>query len=153
MAKEKKTRLSKQRQVIFEELQAHTDHPTATELYEEVRKQIPNISLGTVYRNLEVLTQHGLIREVEVSGTQKRFEKIKDDHYHVRCIQCGRVEDITYLICNKSEGVCCGGSSDDDRSCIANQEDIVAEHSGFKIVGHKLEFFGFCDQCASDDNQ
>lgn len=150
MKQEKRSRLSKQRQVILEKIQLHTDHPTATELYEEVRKQLPNISLGTVYRNLEFLNERGLISEVEVTGSQKRFEKVKENHYHVRCLRCGKVEDITYLICNKDSGKCCGGSSD-GRSCIAHQEDIVGEHSGFRIVGHKLEFFGFCNECSSHE--
>ena len=62
-------RMTQQRQVILEELRLCRSHPTADELYSRVRRRLPRISLGTVYRNLETLAERGLIRKMEVGGT------------------------------------------------------------------------------------
>ncbi|MBV5345337.1 MAG: transcriptional repressor, partial [Rhodoferax sp.] len=87
-------RLTTQRQVILEELFKVTSHPTANEVYDMVRKRLPRIGLGTVYRNLELMSETGLILKLEVGGTQKRFDAVVTPHYHVRCIQCGKVNDV-----------------------------------------------------------
>jgi Fur family ferric uptake transcriptional regulator len=67
--KEKALRTTRQRMVLLEELRRHNDHPSADELYERVRRRLPRISLGTVYRNLEVLSQLGEIQKLELSGS------------------------------------------------------------------------------------
>ncbi len=79
-----KMRLTTQRQVILEELGKVTSHPTANEVYDMVRKRLPRIGLGTVYRNLELMAESGLILKLEVGGTQKRFDATTDLHYHIR---------------------------------------------------------------------
>ena len=83
-----------QRRIIMEELVKLKTHPTANEIYERVRRRIPRISLGTVYRNLEMLSESGLIRKLETAGTRKRFDGTVSNHYHVRCIKCGRMDDL-----------------------------------------------------------
>ena len=81
-------RLTTQRQIILEELSKVTTHPTASELYDMVRKRLPRIGLGTVYRNLELMAESGMILKIEVGGTQKRFDATTDEHYHIRCSRC-----------------------------------------------------------------
>ncbi len=83
-----------QREAILEELRHNHSHPTADELYQVLRKKVPQISLGTVYRNLEDMANRGLIRKVELAGRQKRFEGRLDHHYHLRCHACGAIVDL-----------------------------------------------------------
>ena len=121
-------RLTTQRQIILEELSKVTSHPTANEVYDMVRRRLPRIGLGTVYRNLELMADVGVILKLEVGGTQKRFDATVEPHYHVRCSACGKVDDID----------------------IAVQEQInqVAEKaSNYKILGHHIEFTGICTSC------
>jgi Fur family ferric uptake transcriptional regulator len=129
----KDMRLTNQRKVILEELRAVTSHPTADELYEMVRKRLPRISLGTVYRNLEVLSNCGLILKLEVAGQQKRFDGDTSPHHHVRCIHCGRVGDVSRV-----------------RELPDFEEGF---ESDFTIVGHRLEFHGICPDCRRNPDQ
>ena len=87
-------RKTRQRQVILEELQAVTSHPTAVELYQLVRRRLPRVSLGTVYRNLDLLARMGLIEKKEHSGGEARFDANTAQHDHLRCVRCGRVDDL-----------------------------------------------------------
>jgi Fur family ferric uptake transcriptional regulator len=121
-------RNTKQRQVILEELRRLTSHPSAATLHEIVRRRLPKISLGTVYRNLELLAQSGLIRKLDLGSGEARFDGIVTPHYHIRCVKCGRVTD----------------AHDPDVN-IAYGEDPSAE--GFHVLGHQLEFVGICPQC------
>ncbi|PKN21112.1 MAG: transcriptional repressor, partial [Deltaproteobacteria bacterium HGW-Deltaproteobacteria-3] len=77
-------RITKQRQIILDELCSVTSHPTADVLYQMVRKRLPKISLGTVYRNLEIMSECGIIQKLDIGGTQKRFDGAPHIHYHVR---------------------------------------------------------------------
>lgn len=121
-------RLTTQRQVILEELSKVKTHPTASELYDMVRKRLPRIGLGTVYRNLELMAENGLILKIEVGGTQKRFDAITEDHYHIRCSLCGRVDDIDVPVMKE----------------LATQ---AANSSAYLILGHHVEFTGICSAC------
>jgi len=121
-------RLTTQRQIILEELGKVTCHPTANEVYDMVRKRLPRIGLGTVYRNLELLADSGVILKLEVGGTQKRFDATVDPHYHIRCSACGKVDDID----------------------IPVQEHInqaATDASSYKVLGHHIEFSGICHSC------
>lgn len=125
-------RLTTQRQIILEELLKVSSHPTANEVYDMVRKRLPRIGLGTVYRNLELMAETGMILKLEVGGTQKRFDATIKPHYHVRCMECGKVDDIN----------------------IAVQQDInetAAKACHYHILGHHIEFTGFCLDCAKSD--
>ena len=106
-------RLTKQRKVILEELCKSDSHPTADELYQTVRQRMPNISLGTVYRNLDFLTEQGQIAKIEYSGSQMRFDALLEFHQHVRCVKCGAISDVfNTLLSSRIEfdGIChkCG---------------------------------------------
>ena len=85
--------MTRQRRIILEELRKFAHHPSADEIYEVVRRRIPRISLGTVYRNLEVLSDLGEIKKLEFGGTLKRFDRDPENHYHIRCNLCDRVDN------------------------------------------------------------
>ena len=121
-------RLTSQRQVILEELKKVKSHPTANEMYDMVRKRLPRIGLGTVYRNLDLLAELGIIKKMEVGGEQKRFDGDTSPHYHIRCVKCNRVEDI--LI---------------ERDSVL--EKSAAFFSKYKILDHHVLFSGICGKC------
>ena len=124
-------RLTTQRQIILEELAKVKTHPTASELYDMVRKRLPRIGLGTVYRNLELMADSGMILKIEVGGTQKRFDATTDDHYHIRCSVCGRVDDI-------------------DVPVIRDLASQAATTTSYQILGHHIEFTGICSSCQKE---
>ena len=121
-------RLTTQRQIILEELSKVKTHPTASELYDMVRKRLPRIGLGTVYRNLELMAESGMILKIEVGGTQKRFDATTDEHYHIRCSCCGKVDDIDVPVV---------------KALVAE----AAANSAYRIQGHHVEFTGICSDC------
>ena len=127
-------RNTRQRQVILEELQKLTTHPSAATLYELVRKRLPNVSLGTVYRNLDLLTQAGVIQKLNTGDTEARFDWNPERHYHVCCVQCGRVEDV-----HEAPGRLLGIEAN--------------EIQGFAILGHKLQFTGICPECRTSGHR
>lgn len=120
--------MTRQRQIILEELKKVKTHPTADELYERVRRRLPRISLGTVYRNLDVLSQFGAIQRLDLAGVQRRFDGEPEAHYHVRCITCGRVDDVSF-------------------EPMPGLERGLRDLCGYKVVGHRLEFIGLCPKC------
>ena len=120
--------MTRQRKVIIEELRKVDTHPSADEVYEMVRKRLPRISLGTVYRNLEILSAKGEIQKLELGSTLKRFDGIAENHYHIRCLHCDRVIDAP---------------ADFD---VAVNHDLK-NATEYKIMGHILEFIGICPDC------
>lgn len=120
-----------QREAIVRILSGTKSHPTADHIYDEVRKKIPNISKGTVYRNLKVLQELGQIRELNLNGTTSRFEVAHSNHYHFRCEDCGKVLDL-------------------DAPIYKELDRQVAERTGLKILHHQLEFRGLCHNCQSN---
>jgi len=123
-----------QRKVILEEIRMMDTHPTADEIFERVRKRLPRISLGTVYRNLDVLSRLGMIRKLEVGGTQRRFDGNVTPHYHIRCLGCGKVEDL-------------------DLEPMKAIERSLGDRISYRILGHHLEVVGLCPQCSEDEGQ
>jgi Fur family transcriptional regulator, ferric uptake regulator len=123
-------RMTEQRRVILEELRKVTCHPTADQLHQMVRKRLPKISIATIYRNLEILSEEGLVLKMDVAGTQRRFDGTPENHYHIRCSQCGRVDDI-------------------DFEPMSSIEEKVGESSGYKVLSHTMEFAGICPECAN----
>ena len=120
--------------IILEELRRHNNHPSADELYARVRHRLPRISLGTVYRNLEVLSQLGEIQKLELSGSLKRYDGIRNRHYHIRCVQCDRVEDAPIAPLNQIENELYGTTV-------------------YEIIGHNLEFTGLCPDCTKKNQR
>ena len=119
-------RQSRQRDVILEELRKVRSHPTAQVLYGMARRRMPHISLGTVYRNLDLLAEQGEITKLPCPGGQTRFDGNPEKHYHLRCTRCGRLVDVTSEVT-----VNCTETSTDD----------------YEITGHRIELFGLCADC------
>ena len=84
-----------QREAILNELRSVTTHPTADELHTRLKNLMPNLSLATVYRNLEQFSRAGLVRKLDCGGELKRFDGNIDPHPHMRCPACGSVTDLT----------------------------------------------------------
>ncbi len=96
-----------------------------------MRRFLPNISLGTVYRNLDVLSKEGSIRKIETCGDQNRFDGDPHDHLHAICLGCGRVKDI-------------------DSEFMIDADKFSGIDSEFKITGIRLEILGYCPGCKAD---
>jgi Fur family ferric uptake transcriptional regulator len=128
MADKKARRNTRQRQAVLEELRKLRSHPTAAELHEIARQRLPKLSLGTVYRNLELLAADGIIGKLELSGTESRFDGNPERHCHARCTQCGRVDDL----------------HDVPADLLGRRFHTL---SGYEIIDYRLEFVGVCPQC------
>jgi Fur family ferric uptake transcriptional regulator len=128
MRNDKKYRITRQRAIILDTLAKSKNHLTADEIYERVRPKMPHISLGTVYRNLDFLCEQGLINKLELGGNMRRYECRMECHYHVRCIECGKVEDIEFAT---------------DKPL----EEIIGLECEYEIIEHQLEFIGICPSC------
>ncbi len=119
---------SRQREMIKEFLMTRTDHPTADIVYMNVRKQHPNISLGTVYRNLTLLADLGEIKRIRVGDGVDHFDADTSPHYHFVCTECGHVTDLQMK--NLDELVTLAGANFDGQ-----------------IAGHVTYFYGICGDC------
>ncbi len=121
-------RVTRQREAILKILSNTISHPTADQIYDEVRKEIPNISKGTVYRNLQVLREGGFISELNLNGTLSRFEVKQESHYHFRCEKCRRVFDL-------------------DEPVDRELDEKISKQTGFRVSHHQTEFRGLCKDC------
>ena len=124
-------RNSKQRNRILVLLQSTDTHPTADWLYQQLKDEFPNLSLGTVYRNLATLVEQDLVKKIHFGSTFDRFEANMRPHYHLICESCGKIFDIEMPIHN-------------------DLNKKAAELTSFTILHHKIEFFGLCEDCKSN---
>lgn len=118
---------SRQRELVREAVEQSSIHPTADEVYQEVRKREPTISLATVYRNLNQLSENHLIRRVVVPGDSDHFDHTLKEHEHMICTQCGCVVDIW------------------------PKSSLLEYFSGMEeaqITGYDLTLYGVCKDCA-----
>jgi len=121
-------RKSKQKELILKVLKSTNSHPTAEGVYRKVKREMPHISLGTVYRNLKLLKEEGEIVELSLVGTLSRFDGCTSPHYHFRCERCQRVFDVDEPV---NEAI----------------DSRVARKTDFQITHHRLEFRGLCQDC------
>jgi len=123
--------MSRQRQAVLDALRGTTSHPTAKDIFDEVRVGLPSITLATVYRNLTVLAELGLVKEVEGGGSGTRYDAWVDPHLHIACVVCGRVDDVPV-----------------DEQCRLEQP--VAAATGYEVLGHTTSFHGICPKCQKE---
>ncbi len=128
MMENKNFLLTRQRRVILDEIRKVKTHPTADEVYEMVRQKMPKISLGTVYRNLEKLSEKGFIKKISVAGLQKRFDGNTEPHYHFRCQKCTSVIDVPDLPVHDIRGA-------------------IKELSDYKVLEYNIEIVGLWPEC------
>lgn len=126
----KQQRMTKQKRLILEIAQSHHDHPTADQLYLEVRAADGRISRGTVYRDLEQLSESGDLLYVKVPGAN-RYDSRLDYHYHIVCRSCGAVCDVPLPY-----------QYETDRQLSAQ--------TGFQVERHRTIFEGVCPACLRD---
>ncbi len=118
-----------QRAAVYRYLRSVSTHPTADDIFTQVREVLPDISLATVYKALEAFVEAGLARKLTLGGGPARYDGRTDDHDHVRCLKCGTVCDVV-------------GSHD---------ADLIQGLKGgddFEIIDYRLELLGYCPSCS-----
>lgn len=124
----KEIRNTIQRSLILNAVQKLHTHPSANEIYQYIVKDHPTISRGTVYRNLKLLSETGEIRRVEISDAADRFDFTVAGHYHIRCLCCGKVDDVKMHY-------------------LSNLADHISDARGYRIDSHEIVFKGVCSDC------
>ena len=123
-------RLTGPRRVVLEVVRATESHPTAECVHRMVRRRLPRVSLGTVYRNLRLLVEEGLVQELP--GPHARFVGNLARHHHFTCTECGRILDVDGPLCEPQT-----------RAVSARVESLT----GLTITHQRIEFFGRCPAC------
>lgn len=121
-------RYSRQREAILNNLKSRYDHPTAMELYMSVREDFPNLSLGTLYRNLTMLRDSGQIISLTLGG-EEHFDANTKQHYHIKCTECERYFDLPSPPLETLV-----------QACSVNFKG--------KLMGYSLIFYGLCEDCS-----
>ena len=122
--KEPGIKSTKQRELILDQLCKMCSHPTAEELYLKLKRKMPNIGLCTIYRNLETFCEQGLVSKIK--GNPVRYDGNTKTHNHIKCIECGRVDDLFSDI---------------------TINDLEIKKLGYKLLNHRLEINGMCSKC------
>jgi Fur family ferric uptake transcriptional regulator len=126
------SRNSRQREVVLAVVRSTMEHPTAEWVHREARRRLPRISLATVYRNLTQLVEAGLLRELHSGGQPARFDGNTGRHYHIRCLGCGRINDLPMSI-------------------DLRLEEQAGRSMNYEILGHEVEVHGLCPACRQQD--
>jgi Fur family peroxide stress response transcriptional regulator len=122
-------RMTPQRHAILSYLLNSMTHPTADEIYKALEPRFPSMSVATVYNNLKVFIEAGLVRELTYGDNSSRFDADMTDHYHALCEVCGKITDFDY-------------------SPLKEVEHAAREQTGFQVKGHRLEVYGICADCS-----
>lgn len=121
-------RMTPQRYAILNYLYTHHEHPTAEEIYQALASEYPSMSVATVYNNLKVFKEAEIIQELTFGDQASRYDANPEDHYHVVCVDCGKVEDLPY-------------------TPYVEVEDEAARRLGYRVLDHKLVIYGICPEC------
>ena len=118
-------RYSKQRELITEIIKGRKDHPTADMIYNSARELEPNISLGTVYRNLKLLADEGVIITLETEDKRLHYDGDISRHSHFICNKCGRIVDLFRPA----------------------EPPVELREAGLTVTDEKCVYYGFCNCC------
>lgn len=111
------------------ELLLHTrEHPTAAWVFDRLRDEFPRVAIGTVYRNLNILVDEGVIKNIKFDNPTEHYDANTSKHYHFICESCGAIRDLTIPF-------------------DTTLEQKVAEQTDFQIRNHRLDFYGLCEKC------
>ncbi|MBO2532703.1 Fur family transcriptional regulator, peroxide stress response regulator [Planifilum fulgidum] len=121
-------RMTPQRHAILEYLLSTMSHPTADEIYKALEKDFPNMSVATIYNNLRLFKEAGLVRELTYGDSSSRFDANMSDHYHIICRRCGKITDFEY-------------------PPLIEVEEEAARKTGFRVDSHRMEVYGLCAEC------
>lgn len=124
----KQYRSSRQRERLLAHLRSTNTHPTASWLYDRLKTEFPNLSLGTVYRNLSILIEQGLVKKIDAGSTFDRFEAKTTPHDHLICKKCGKIIDF-------------------EQRFFPEINDEISRSVDFDIESHRIDFFGTCPDC------
>jgi Fur family peroxide stress response transcriptional regulator len=130
--KETGVRITPQRHAILEYLITSMSYPTADEIYKSLEEKFTNMSVATVYNNLRVFREVGLVSELTYGDASARFDFVTTDHYHVICETCGKIVDFSY-------------------PGIDEVEHLASNFTGFKVGHHRMEIYGICPGCADKE--
>jgi Fur family peroxide stress response transcriptional regulator len=122
-------RMTPQRHAILSYLMNTMSHPTADEIYRALSPEFPSMSVATIYNNLRLFVDAGLVRELTYGDDSSRFDADLSDHYHCICKSCGRITDFEY-------------------PPLLEVEKAAAKETGFIVEGHRMEIYGICPECA-----
>jgi len=126
-------RLTPQRRAILEAIQASDQHPTAAQIYAQVKEAHPKVAFGTVYKALDLLSRTGQILQLEFGDGASRYDRRTDRHDHAICTSCGRLVDL-------------------DVGLPADLDRQASHASGFQISQHTTQFVGLCPGCAGAES-
>ncbi|HCU07497.1 MAG TPA: transcriptional repressor [Clostridiales bacterium] len=130
-------RYSKQREQIMDAVVSNAQHPTADQIYKSVRRDNPNISLGTVYRNLNQLTEAGELLRIPIYGNKDRFDHNTRVHFHLQCASCGAFVDLP----------------EDVSGDIVRLMNRIHKQTGMTVAPESMQFQGICHACESNQNK
>ncbi len=128
--KETGVRITPQRHAILEYLIESMAHPTADDIYKALEGKFPNMSVATVYNNLRVFREVGLVKELTYGDSSSRFDFVTTEHYHVICDRCGKIVDFHY-------------------PGLDEVEQLASHVTGFKVNNHRMEIYGVCADCST----
>ncbi|MDQ0413935.1 Fur family peroxide stress response transcriptional regulator [Mesobacillus stamsii] len=126
-------RITPQRHAILEYLINSMSHPTADEIYKALEGKFPNMSVATVYNNLRVFREVGLVKELTYGDASSRFDFVTSQHYHVICDRCGKIVDFHY-------------------PGLDEVEHLASHVTGFNVGHHRMEIYGICPECSAKEN-
>ena len=121
-------RYSHQRERIFRAVSERCDHPTANMVYEQLKQEMPRLSLGTVYRNLNQLADAGRLKKIPLADGSCRFDKTKEAHSHIVCDECGAVSDVHL-------------------PSFETLERTIASETGYELRSYDVVLRGVCEAC------
>lgn len=123
---------SQQRNCILNIVVSNPIHPTVEQVYEIARRSYPNISLGTVYRNLNQLSEHGILKKICSSYGSVRFDGRTDPHFHMVCTHCGKVFDV-------------------ELEELLSIKEKLSDMYGFDVINYEVSIQGICKECKNTE--
>ncbi|RIX47280.1 transcriptional repressor [Paenibacillus nanensis] len=123
-------RMTPQRHAILSYLMESKSHPTADEIHKALSPAYPSMSVATIYNNLRLFVEAGLVRELTYGDDSSRFDADLSDHYHAICKSCGEIVDFGY-------------------PPLLEVEKAASKETGFTVHGHRMEIYGLCGNCNS----
>ncbi|MBD2847767.1 peroxide-responsive transcriptional repressor PerR [Paenibacillus sp. IB182496] len=127
-------RMTPQRHAILTYLMEVLTHPTADEIYKALSPRFPSMSVATIYNNLRLFVEAGLVRELTYGDDSSRFDADLSDHYHAICKNCGTIVDFKY-------------------PPLVQVEKTASQETGFVVEGHRMEIYGLCHTCSATVKQ
>jgi len=125
---EKGFKVTPQRLAIYEYILSRKDHPTTDQVYQEVKKMYPTISLATVYQTLHLFTEIGLLQELELNNKTSRYDPNTSLHINIICKSCGKIQDY-------------------EAESVKDLWSQIIQGLGFKPTGQRLEIYRYCEEC------